>query len=282
MSSDSGREAGPAPAAGERKGASCAGHFGVFAAPGARSVLHAADDVARLCAVASKQARFGERAAGCELTERLRPPGRVESSDEAHGEREPEPPRVVRGTTARARAHSGVRRRGRDPDQSLLRRVKARVGPRPTTSVVGLGPPSEPLRRSARDPEPGSPGEGGAQTPREWRARRGESQREATCGASGNGKKAMAAVTRYGCWRGEFFEGCESVAGKTRARTALPPGGTGDSRRKRGEPHGRQRDATSPQHPGGASRQGGEKPRRRNVIGQVALLDRREPQGSWE
>jgi hypothetical protein len=33
---------------------------------------------------------------------------------------------------------------------------------------------------------------------------------------------------------------------------------------------------------GGASRQGGEKPRRRNVIGQVALLDRREPPGSWE
>jgi len=33
---------------------------------------------------------------------------------------------------------------------------------------------------------------------------------------------------------------------------------------------------------GGGSRQGGEKPRRRNVIGQVALLDRREPSGSWE
>lgn len=24
-----------------------------------------------------------------------------------------------------------------------------------------------------------------------------------------NGKRATAAVTRYGCWRGEFFEGCE-------------------------------------------------------------------------
>jgi len=24
-----------------------------------------------------------------------------------------------------------------------------------------------------------------------------------------NGKRATAAVTRYGCWRGEFFGGCE-------------------------------------------------------------------------
>jgi hypothetical protein len=33
---------------------------------------------------------------------------------------------------------------------------------------------------------------------------------------------------------------------------------------------------------GGASRQGGEKPRRRNMIGQVVLLDRRGPPGTWE
>ena len=52
----------------------------------------------------------------------------------------------------------------------------------------------------------------------------------------GNGKRATAAVMRYGCWRGKSSKGVNRVAGnangdQSRLRAALVPG-----RRKRGEP----------------------------------------------
>jgi hypothetical protein len=43
-----------------------------------------------------------------------------------------------------------------------------------------------------------------------------------------NGKGAVAVVTRYGCGRGDFFEGCRSAAGipaVQRVRAPLPSGG---------------------------------------------------------
>jgi hypothetical protein len=83
-------------------------------------------------------------------------------------------------------------------------------------------------------------------------------------------------VTRCGCRRGASFEGCEAASWGRRATARNHFGGSGSGRRrKHGEPHGRQRDETSPQHPGGESRQGGERPRRRNRIGRMAPSDRR-------
>jgi hypothetical protein len=59
-----------------------------------------------------------------------------------------------------------------------------------------------------------------------------------TSGASGNVKRATAVVTRYGCRRGEFFEGCNRAAGKLRryARMDVSASIRGPKRRKRSEP----------------------------------------------
>jgi hypothetical protein len=73
----------------------------------------------------------------------------------------------------------------------------------------------------------------------------------------------LVAVTRHGCRRGVLrgvsaSRGCSAVQ-----RTSVPSTQHGQ---KRGEPHDRLRGATDPHRPDGASRQGGEEPRRRNVI----------------
>lgn len=90
-----------------------------------------------------------------------------------------------------------------------------------------------------------------------------------------NGRRATAAVTRYGCRRGTSFEGYDVRRGDLATAPTRPhrraPVGTST---KRGEPHDRQRDATSPQTPGGGSRRGGEKPRGRN---RTLEVDPREP-----
>lgn len=83
----------------------------------------------------------------------------------------------------------------------------------------------------------------------------------------GNGRRARAAAMRYGCWRGEPFEGCGPRRGEARAgpgsrwrcgssalRLVLGPRAI-----KRDEPQGRQRGATNPRACCGASRRGGEK-----------------------
>jgi hypothetical protein len=69
--------------------------------------------------------------------------------------------------------------------------------------------------------------------------------RERVRSARGNGKGATAVVTRYGCGRGEFFEGYETRRGKGGAPAHRRRWGGADVR-KRGEPQDRQRDATSP------------------------------------
>lgn len=69
-----------------------------------------------------------------------------------------------------------------------------------------------------------------------------------TPGSRGNGKQATAAVTRYGCRGGEFFEGCDSRCGNSLASTltmlafVMPTfeSGSVNDDLKRGEPHVRQ------------------------------------------
>jgi hypothetical protein len=65
-----------------------------------------------------------------------------------------------------------------------------------------------------------------------------------------NARGATAAVTQYGCGRGEFFGGCERASrGVAATGSGRPPSGGGAesaSARKRGEPQDWQRDATSP------------------------------------
>jgi len=88
-----------------------------------------------------------------------------------------------------------------------------------------------------------------------------------------NGKKATVAVTRCGCMRGECYEGCESRCGKHahgQDRLRIP----GQGCTKRREPHGRQRDATSPRLPSGESRRGGAKPQGRNRSPRLASRTR--------
>jgi hypothetical protein len=82
-----------------------------------------------------------------------------------------------------------------------------------------------------------------------------------------------AAVTRYGYRRGVLRGVSASRGGSARAGTPVPR----LRRLKRGEPHDRLRGATDPRRPDGASRQGGEEPRRRNVTRRVAASGRRGP-----
>lgn len=98
-----------------------------------------------------------------------------------------------------------------------------------------------------------------------------------------NGRRATAAVTRNGCRRGDPSRGTSCAARISRPhRPALTGGAVGTST-KRGEPHDRQRDATSPQTPGGGSRRGGARPRGRN---RTLEVDPREPKRgghvAWE
>jgi hypothetical protein len=60
---------------------------------------------------------------------------------------------------------------------------------------------------------------------------------ETRAGQDGNGRKATAAVMRYGCWRGEIFKGCEPRRGASRPsdRVAFGWHVTADCE-KRGEP----------------------------------------------
>jgi hypothetical protein len=85
-------------------------------------------------------------------------------------------------------------------------------------------------------------------------------------------RREQAVVTRYGCVRGELFEGSRrrEERGPAHPVTATDhPGGSASASwervsAKRGEPHDRLRDATSPRTSRGESRRGGEKPRGRN------------------
>jgi hypothetical protein len=78
--------------------------------------------------------------------------------------------------------------------------------------------------------------------PRSWQQDR-DGRR---CARQANGKRATAAVTRCGCYRGVSFEGCETRCGKVPLRRPCF-GRRRDRLRKRSEPQDRQRDATSPQ-----------------------------------
>jgi hypothetical protein len=56
-------------------------------------------------------------------------------------------------------------------------------------------------------------------------------------GQDGNDRKATAAVMRYGCWRGELFEGCELRRGESNPSNHGAFGHRGTAARtKRGEP----------------------------------------------
>jgi hypothetical protein len=56
-------------------------------------------------------------------------------------------------------------------------------------------------------------------------------------GQDGNGRKATAAVMRYGCWRGEVFEGCEPRCGERTPTSRVAFGWLGEAARaKRSEP----------------------------------------------
>jgi hypothetical protein len=105
------------------------------------------------------------------------------------------------------------------------------------------------------------------------------------CGATPrsrrNGTGATTAVTRQGCDRAMFFEGCEPRRGDRYGVRAgskdlvRPP-----EREKRDEPHDRLRDATSPRAPSGANRRGRVKRRGRNRIDRLAAcrpMPRGEP-----
>jgi hypothetical protein len=93
-------------------------------------------------------------------------------------------------------------------------------------------------------------------------------------GTEGNSKKARTAVTRSGCRRGEFFEGCESVARRRRlGQGSNPQVAEGGKTRRTSD---RQRGATNPRPSGGESRQGSAKLRRRNRSRRVAPSARRE------
>ena len=108
-------------------------------------------------------------------------------------------------------------------------------------------------------------------------------------------------VTRYGCSRGDFFEGCETrcgeipqvgVVGRSRSRAAgrrsraaghlrmaFGSGGRGDGNTANPFRH---RDATSPGAQCGANRRGGEKPRGRNVTVRLVPYGRRRRRRLWE
>jgi len=58
-----------------------------------------------------------------------------------------------------------------------------------------------------------------------WRSARTPTSVGTHAGQDGNGRKATAAVMRYGCWRGEVFEGCELRRGECPRRAAPPSGG---------------------------------------------------------
>jgi len=91
-----------------------------------------------------------------------------------------------------------------------------------------------------------------------WRGGRGGGRR--------NRKGATAVVTRRGCRREDSSRGVNCVAGKA-ARSPVIKTGSRIFRPKRGEPHDRQRDATSPRLPGTVIRRGGAKPRGRQCPG---------------
>jgi hypothetical protein len=94
--------------------------------------------------------------------------------------------------------------------------------------------------------------------------------------ASGNGRRARGRGDAVRLLTRGILRRVSRVAGKAR-RVQHTFGWTGAAGRKRDEPHGRQRDATSPRHPDGASRQGGEKPRSRNETWPLVRPGRRSP-----
>jgi hypothetical protein len=56
-------------------------------------------------------------------------------------------------------------------------------------------------------------------------------------GQDGNGRKATAAVMRYGYWRGEVFEGCEPRRGESNPANCIAFGRRREpASTKRGEP----------------------------------------------
>jgi hypothetical protein len=114
-----------------------------------------------------------------------------------------------------------------------------------------------------------------------------------------NGKEATAVVTRYGCSRVDFFEGCETRCGvfprsawsdevalgrrvvalgrRSHLRMTFGSGGHGDGNTANPFRH---RDATSPGAQCGANRRGGEKPRGRNVTVRLAPCSPKEAETS--
>jgi len=147
------------------------------------------------------------------------------------------------GTTARARLRSCER-------SSVRRGIGRAPGRAWMASVIQAEPDS--YRRLLL-------AGGSARAP--WR-----DEHAALHGGSGKVRKATAAATRYGCWRGEFFGGYETRGGDALLRAGGLRIDPAEQALKRSEPQDWQRDATSPQATFGASRRGGAKPRGRNMI----------------
>jgi len=132
-----------------------------------------------------------------------------------------------------SREGEGLRREGQPPGgfgrEATSRwngRARARSGARHSgaTAAPRRGELAPTAPTSSRDwaPASGSPGPG-ARRPHALGERIGASRCEAARG-EWNGRRARAAVTRYGCWRGEFFEGCELRRGEGARRAGRPSG----------------------------------------------------------
>jgi len=83
---------------------------------------------------------------------------------------------------------------------------------------------------------------------------------------SWNGEEARAAVTRYGCWRGESSEGCETRFRGRETWLEAPEGVFSVVDPKRAEPHDRVQGATDLRGSRGGSRRSREERQGRNEL----------------